>query len=143
MRRLGTVDLDTGEVLDGVHVATFQPRLKVKEKYMLLFQKALQDLATDRQLRGESLRVLLALLGRLDFENYLNISQRELADELRVRQPSIARAMRQLRERGIVLEGPASEGNRRTYRLSSSLGWKGRVRSLEEARRRKLKPSGE
>ena len=100
LRRLGTVDLDTGEVLDGVHVATFQPRLKVKEKYMLLFQKALQDLATDRQLRGESLRVLLALLGRLDFENYLNISQRELADELRVRQPSIARAMRQLRERG-------------------------------------------
>ena len=143
MRRIGMVDLDTGELLEGVNVATFRPRLKIKERYMLLFQDAFQKLAADREIRGETLRVLMALIAKLDFDNYLNFSQRQLAREMNLHQPAVARGMQQLIERGLVLKGPPGENKRSTYRLSHNLAWRGRVRSLEEARqkrRREVQP---
>ena len=43
-------------------------------------QEALKLLATDRDLKGETYRVLLLLLSQLDFENWIQITQKEISD---------------------------------------------------------------
>ena len=139
-RRLGMVDLDTGELLQGVSVAVPKPRRKHRERFMLLFQDTLCELAQDRKLRGESYRVLMVLLAELDYDNFLSISQREIGERLQMHQQSVARALQQLLERGVVIAGPKVHGQR-TYRLGDKLGWKGSAVSLDEHRRRRLKPA--
>lgn len=135
-RRLGTVDLDTGELVEGVSVISVQQRSKFKEAFMLVFQKGLERLALDKQLRGESLRVLFALMSKLDYENFIHVSQQEIADLIDVKRSAAARGIAQLLARGVLIAGP-KVGNMSTYRLSDTLGWKGRVASLQDARHKR------
>jgi DNA-binding transcriptional ArsR family regulator len=138
MQRLGTVDLDTGELVEGVSIISVQQRAKFKEPFMLVFQKGLEALAKDRTLRGESTRVLFALMGRLDYENFIHVSHAEVARHLGVERSNVSRAIAQLLERGVLIAGP-KVGNVSTYRLSDTLGWKGRVKAFQESRAGRLR----
>lgn len=137
IRRLGTIDLDTGELVDGVNIVTVQSRPKFKEAFMLVFQKGLEALAKDRALRGESIRVMFALMSRLDYENFIHVSHADIARDLATQRSNVSRSIAQLLERGVLIPGP-KVGNVATYRLSDTLGWKGRVRSFQEERKRRL-----
>lgn len=135
-RRLGTVDLDTGELVEGVSVISVQQRPKLKEAFVLVFQKGLERLALDKSLRGQSLRVLMALMSKLDYENFIHVSQQDIADLIHVDRSSVARGISQLLARGVIIAGP-KVGTMSTYRLSDTLGWKGRVTSLQDARQKR------
>jgi DNA-binding MarR family transcriptional regulator len=137
MQRLGTVDLDTGELCEGLTVVSVQQRVKFKEAFVLVFQKGLEELATDRSLRGESIRVLFALMSRLDYENFIHLSAADVARQLGMQRANVSRAIGQLLERGVLIAGP-KVGTVGTYRLSDTLGWKGRARSHAEQRKRRL-----
>ena len=104
---------------------------------MLVFQKGLEALATDRALRGESIRVLFALMSRLDYENFLHVSHADLAKEFGLHRSAVSRSIAQLLERGVLIEGPRV-ANVATYRLSDTLGWKGRAAAHQQARQRRL-----
>lgn len=134
---LRVVDPDTGEIGGGVLVYVAH-RAKIKEAWFMGFQAGFMQLAKDEALAGQPLRVLLALLAKLDFENFIALSQSELASDLGMGKNRVCEAIRRLRERGVVLDGP-KVGASRTYRLNPGYAWRGTVKNLDTARRRHLR----
>ena len=136
-RHIEQVDTNTGEVLRGCMVyIPYRPRHT--ERFFMAFQDGLIEIAKDGELTGADFRVLLHLFGQLSFENYLHISQKDIAEALGMQPSHVSRAMKLLIAKGIILDGP-KVGRMKSYRLSPDLGWKGRVTNLEKHRQDRLK----
>lgn len=122
--RVSSVDLDTGEILEYSLIA--MPR-KIPNGFaggwVAMALNALDMLAAS-DLRGDDLRVLLALLGRLDFENLIQLEQVAIAERLGMKKPNVSRSIKRLIALGCLLEGPKI-GRSRTYRLNPAYGWRG------------------
>ena len=69
------------------------------------------------------MRVLMALCAVLDFENFIQLSQSDLAKLIGMKKENVNRAMAELFERGIVIKG-MKVGRSLTYRLSPTFGFK-------------------
>ena len=92
--------------------------------WVAFYQKSLSWIAK-QDLSGEALKVFLTLVGKLDFDNYIALSQTELSKEMGIAQPHISRAIRKLVELGILTEGPRA-GLNKMYMLNPYVGIKGR-----------------
>ncbi len=136
-RHIEQVDANTGEVLRGCMVyIPYRPRHT--ERFFMAFQDGLIEIAKDGELTLEHKNVLFYLFGQLSFENYLHISQKDIAEALKIDKANVSKAMKLLIAKGIILDGP-KVGRMKSYRLSPDLGWKGRVTNLEKHRRDRLK----
>ena len=134
-KRIASVDRDTGEVLEGVVVYCGVKRNPYAKGWVMNSQEALELLATDKELTGENYRVLLLLLSRLDFENWIQITQSEIAEKLHLKKQNVSRAISLLNSKGILLRGP-KVGRSYAFRLNPYFGWKGKVKNLEDYRNR-------
>ncbi|MNW61073.1 MarR family protein [compost metagenome] len=85
-------------------------------------------------LTGEQTNVLFLIFGKLDFENWLRLSQKEIAEELGMQKQNVNRAMKVLVEKGIIHRGP-KVGTMLTYRLDPNFGVKGRAKNERTIRR--------
>lgn len=132
-QNVAMVDQDTGELLPGGVLVYVQHRAKIKEGWFMGFQAGFLELAKDEQLRGQPLVVLLALFAKLDFENFIAVSQADLARELNLGRNRVSEAMSRLKARGVILAGP-KVGTSQTYRLNPGYAWKGNVKNLHQAR---------
>ena len=92
--------------------------------WMAFYQESLANIAK-MGLTGEQHDVFLSMLSKLDFENYIRISQVDLAKEWNIRQPQVARAIKTLLEKDIISQGPRA-GLCKTYILNPNVGIKGR-----------------
>ena len=120
---LTLVDEETGKT-----VGLFPLKSKNLGKgWIALYQEMISKIA-DLNLPNEQYRVFLKLLGKVDFDNYLTISQSELAKELGIKQPHISRAIKGLREQNIIIEGPRA-GLNKTYRFNPYVAHKGSNRN--------------
>lgn len=88
-----------------------------------LYPKAISEIAK-LNLPNEQYRVFLKILGKVDFDNYLTISQTELSKELGMNQPSISRAIKGLCKLNIIIERPRS-GLNKSYLLNPYIAYKG------------------
>ncbi|EIT8513500.1 hypothetical protein L3L93_004372 [Salmonella enterica] len=130
MRRVTQVDLDTGEDLGGF-VAVIQPKQKSSfERHFMMNQAALLSIAND--LNHDQTRVLMALLADLDYENYIQVAQVDISNALNMQKTNVSRAVKNLIEFGIIIEGPKI-GRGKTYRLNPQFGWKGTVKNHKKA----------
>lgn len=130
MRRVTQVDLDTGEDLGGF-VAMIRPKQKSAfERHFTMNQSALLSIAND--LNHDQTRVLMALLADLDYENFIQVAQIEIAEALNMQKTHVSRAIKKLIEFGIILEGPKI-GRSKTYRLNPQFGWKGTITNHKKA----------
>lgn len=134
IRQLSSLDQETGEILDGVVVYCAVKHNPYSGGWVMNSQEALELLATDRDLKGEAYKVLLLLLSRLDFENWIQLSQTEIAEKLDMKKPNVSRAVSLLEDKGILLRGP-KVGRSYAFRLNPYFGWKGKVKNLEDYRR--------
>ena len=91
--------------------------------WIALYQKAISAIA-DAKLSYEEYRVFLKLLSKVDFENYLTISQTKIAEELDMYRSNVARAIKGLTEKNIIVEGPRA-GLHKTYCLNPYVAHKG------------------
>ena len=91
--------------------------------WVAVYQDMISTIA-DWNLPNEQYRVFLKLLGKVDFENYLTISQKELSLELNIKQPHISRAIRALCDLHVIIEGPRA-GLNKTYRFNPYIAHKG------------------
>jgi hypothetical protein len=136
-RTVRQIDVETGEVLEA-GMLVFQPhRPKISEGWLMTFQDAFVKLAADRTIKGEQMRVLLYLMGRLDYENWIHVPQTEICDALGMKPANVCRSIAALTAKRLLTKGPKL-GRIGTLRLSLNLGWKGRVRSLQAERGRHL-----
>jgi DNA-binding MarR family transcriptional regulator len=91
-------------------------------------QEALRAIAKDKELTTEPYRVLMVLFGELDFENWIHITQHEIAEMLSMKPPQVSRAIGLLERKGILVRGPKI-GKSYGYRLNPHYGWKGRAKN--------------
>ena len=87
-------------------------------------QDGMMKLATDKDLNGEALRVFLFMAGQLDFENFIRIQQKEVAEALEMKTPNVTRALKLLESKNIFQRGPKS-GQSYTWRMNPNFGFKG------------------
>jgi len=70
-----------------------------------------------QNLTGEELKILLNLMGRLNYDNYVKISQIEIAGAMNLHKTRISKAINHMVRLHILLEG-AKEGIVKSYRLN-------------------------
>ena len=75
------VDRETGEVMQGCMVyIPYRPRLT--ERWFMAFQDTFIEIAKDPDMTGETMKVLMYLFGKLDFENFIQQTQIDVAEGL-------------------------------------------------------------
>ena len=131
-KRLGQVDLDTGEVIEDGFIAYVAPkRQNAFGNWIAMAQDMFMNLAKSG-LNSTDNKVLYALLSKLDFENLLVINQSELAKELGLQRQNFSRSVQRLIKEGIILQGPKI-GVSRSFRLNPTVGWKGSASNHKKA----------
>ena len=125
-------DMDTGLEVDGAIVGLVKKQAPYRE-WNMLNQSAFVYLAKLR-LTGESLNVLMILLGTCDFENKVTVSQTWIASELGMSKSQVNRAFKNLIDVG-VLERKTTSGGLKFYQISHDYCWKGKVKNLNSQRR--------
>ena len=131
----GYVDKYTGEEF-GFPVIVGRKRSPYGKGWVMNSQEALEIVAKDKDIKGETYRVLFFICARLDFENWVQISITEIGNELDLKQQSVSRAMKVLETKEIILRGP-KVGRSYAFMLNPDFGWKGKVKNLDEYRKRK------
>lgn len=140
-KRFEQIDTSTGEVT-GSFVAVIKPK-RNNAFYGGWFAMSQQAIAALREhgLTGKDYEVLMLLLSQLDFENLIQVSQAQVAEELGMRKQHVHRTMVKLVEIGVLREGP-KVGRSKTYRLDPNLGWKGTAKNHHSAIKERMKANG-
>ena len=136
-KKVVSFDYDTGEKLDGVFVYFGVKQNPYSKGWIMNSQEALEILAKDKDFSKDSLRILIFLTARLDFENWIQIAQKEIAETLEIKKQNVSKAIKLLEEKGIILREPKF-GRAYAFRLNPDYGWKGKVRNLNQYRRDKF-----
>jgi DNA-binding IclR family transcriptional regulator len=94
---------------------------------------ALKAIAMDRELTGESHRVLTYLIGTIGMKNEWSVlNQAEIAKELGIARPHINRSIQTLVRKGLIIKG-ARIGRGHAYSLNPAYGWRGGLKELADA----------
>lgn len=130
-----TFDLESGEVERGALVWIPQrDKSQFGREWFQMAQTTLQLLNRQRKLLGlEGLVVFNALMARLDFENFIHVSQREIATEVEMAPSNVSKAIAKLEELGFIRRGP-KVGRSFTYQLHPEMMWKGKPKAHMRAR---------
>ena len=118
-RILTVVDRATGEVEAQIKL---QDR-KLGTGWFAMFQNPIGWIAEQR-LSGEQLSVLLYLLSKMEYDNYLRVPQKTIAEKLNMTQSHVSRAMKLLKDMNIIVE-EKREGTNKTYRFNPNIAHKG------------------
>ena len=98
---------------------------RIGGKWMRLFQEEAIAL-TEKNLHGESYRVLFRLMGLADYNNNVP-DTRKIAELLNIKRSNVCRAYRELLDSEILIEKGGG------YYLTPRLAWKGNEQQLEAA----------
>ena len=132
----GYLDKNTGEIFSD-HVAVLLPKRRTAftgmygEGFMIVAQKALANIASDREITGEVSRVFMYLFSKLDFDNYIQVPQIEIVKTLGIHKQHVSRSIRILERKKILLEGP-KHGRSKFWRLNPEYGYKGNPKGKVE-----------
>jgi hypothetical protein len=96
----------------------------ITERYVLMFQEALDVVSRDPDISGDSLRIWMQLLAKLEDKNWLHVQQSQIAVAMNMRTSHVSRAFKQLLVKGFLEEGP-KVGRSKSYRISPRFAWKG------------------
>lgn len=142
MPTIRSMDVDTGEVLEGAVVGVFFPKQQngFLGGWLAMSQDALLKLA-QMDLGDEARRVLFAVLSKLDFENYILISQADIGDLLNIKRANVSRAISKLEDYEILQRGP-KVGRASTFRLNPTFGWKGSAANHRKALKERMAAAG-
>lgn len=99
-------------------------RVHFKEGYIIMFQAALDEVSRDADISGETLRIWMQLLSRLEDKNWLHVQQSQIAEAMKMQPSHVSRAVRQLLTKGYLEEGP-KVGRTKSYRISPKFSWRG------------------
>ncbi len=121
-------DLETGEVFTGLAVAQKKkyPREIQRDGFYTMFSFGSERIAQVDGLSRTDYKVLFQLLSHLEFENWINVSQAVIGEELNIKKANISRSIKNLVNKGIIEKHKDPNDKRRTrYRLNPEYGWRG------------------
>ena len=129
-------DKNTGKIIEGVPVLCGAKRNPYSKGWVMNSQEALELIAQDKEITGRIHRVLWLLVAHLDFENWIQLSQREICKKLDMKKQDVSSAVKVLERKEIIIRGP-KVGRSYSFRLNPMLGWKGDVKNLETYRNKR------
>lgn len=135
--------MSTGEIFEGGQLALIFPKRKNGFQvggWVAMAQSPMVELAR-ANIGNEAMRVMLLIVGNLDYENWININQAQLAAALDMDRKNFGRGLKRLITEGVILEGP-KVGRNGTYRLNPSYGWKGSAKGHNEALSERMRAAG-
>lgn len=100
--------------------------LKTFKGFMYMFEK----MSKDKELGTYDLRVLMYLLGNVGFENWISITQENIASELEIKRPNIARTLKKLSEKNIISKEKVGRSN--FYKVNPEFVWRGKTSKWKE-----------
>ena len=127
-----SVNVTSFEDTQVVAIVGNRPHLS-KENYFRGFCFEFLNLAKDKDISWGQVRVLLAALALMEFENILQVSQEEIAAVLGVARPRVSEAMKVLVAKGYV-EVRGQVGRQNIYAVSPHLAFKSRAKNLRYLR---------
>lgn len=130
--KFGTINLETGEIIEGVPVYV-KAKVKWHEDWLMIMQEALGALAQDKSFTWEMWRVWSYMISKLGFENWIVIPQKEIGESLEMKKENVSRAVKNLLDKGMILKGPKI-GRTNAYKLNSNYAWKGTINNLSKDR---------
>lgn len=114
-------------ILDGEgHISgylNFRKQNKLGGRWVATFIDGI-DALSKTDMTGEQWKVWAQLMCRLDFDNYLRVSRKEIADALKLKPTAVSRAMKKLKELNVIMEGPMA-GRFKTYRMNPWIAHRG------------------
>ncbi len=134
-RVVGYIDERTGQEY-GFPVIFGRKRDPYSKGWIMNSQDALDILAEDKDIKGITYRVLFKVCARVDFENWVHLPIKEIADELNIDKSHVSRNIKLLVEKGVLVRSEKI-GRSYGYRLNPEFGWKGKVKNLDHYRKQK------
>ncbi len=130
-------DKEVGEVLASVDPEELVKILAWKDKRkrskvinefygrkVMVFQKILER--ASKELTEGELRVFNYMLGVMDFENWINIPQKQIAKEIGIHPVTVSKIVKQLAKKGYI--EIYKKGRENYYRIRPEVAWKGTER---------------
>lgn len=97
--------------------------------FFMGFQKTFAELA-QKPLGGEATKVLLLILGEMDYGNLVKTPQVEMARKLGIRKQNVSRAIRVLVKEKVLVEERLHDTGKRQLKLNHMYAWKGKLKHL-------------
>ena len=121
------IDNQTGQILGIPYFAGKKSAFSAmygKGGWLAVAQEALLRIVQDKDITQEPMRVFVYLCARLEFENFIRVSQKEIGEALKMDKSKVSKSIKLLESKGILLRGP-KVGLSYTYRLNPKYGYKG------------------
>ena len=128
---LGVIDLDTGEVLEGKY-AHVPPKHRLNFDMWVAVNNDAWKVLIERRFDGNTLRVWMALLMNCDWQNKVEASQREMAEQIGMDSANFNRYLNKLVEAGLVVK-TCKEGRRQKLSISIDYVWRGKAKEHTKA----------
>ena len=131
------VNLTTGEIADQLPFLSGRKSGFTRiygSGWMIMSQNPLQMIAKDKEITQDPTRVFMMMLSYVDFDNWVQVSQKEIAEELGMQKTHVSSAIKLLVKKEILLLGP-NVGRSKTYRLNPNYGYKGNPTGKVQRRR--------
>ena len=129
-RHMQQIDHQTGEVVEGF-VAYVVPKRKngFQKGWMAMAQEAMMMLAQSN-LTGNDMKVMWAMLARLDYENLIQVNQAEVSEQVGMNRHNVNRSIKKLIELGVILEGASKSALAALTGLTLTSGGKAQPKAI-------------
>ncbi len=108
-----------------------QPRKYLKDDYARCFLEEIEYLALDKDFTGTDFRVLMVIIANLDFNNKVNISQKQLGEKLNIQRQEVTKSVKKLISKE-YLHIIDKIGRQNIYMLNPYFIFKSRAQNLKE-----------
>lgn len=134
IKKIGAHDEVTGEVL-GPGVWAYLPDRPqhFKEDWLVMFQEGLAKIAK-MNLSKNAQKVFMYLLSQAAYDNYILLSQGDVARELSIDVSNASKAFKELKNQGVIVVTDKTPGTSLAYRINSHYAWKGTAKQLSKVR---------
>ena len=107
------------------------PNKYLKSNYIRSFQDEMTELAIDRSFSGTDLRILLAIIGNLEYDNIFSLSQRELGEIIKIDKVEISKTFKKLCLKG-YLKPVKKIGRQNVYIFNPNVVFKSKAKNLKD-----------
>lgn len=117
---------------DGVNLNLIPANQKyLKQDYVRFFQLDMKDIAKDKTLDGQDLRITLVILSNLNYDNIFSLSHRELGEQVGIQRPNVTKTVNKLVKKG-YLRIVSKQGQKNIYMFNPNVAFKSRAKNLKE-----------
>ena len=103
----------------------------LKHEHIRFFQDEMISTANDRDFNGTDLRVLITVLGNLDYDNKLMLSHAKLGEQIGIKQQEVSKSFKKLLNKGYI-EVINTIGRQKVYMFNPSVAFKSKAKNLKE-----------